>query len=227
VVTTSPSPRSAQLDPNLIIDHHLTAFCPALNPLTAKSVRLHKSIICGASKCSLKLISPIACERKCGKQLCAAHRNPIDHACTVKKESAPSNGAALPIVRGVRASAIGKWAVDMVQSASAHGSDHSSTSAPKAKPKNPFLLSDLDDNLPSRTSTPPLVVTETKKSALASIPTKIKISKHANAERKSARMAMEVRAKRGLLSEREKLEYATLVALEQEDSNNKKDCCIS
>lgn len=65
----------------------------------------------------------------------------------------------------------------------------------KSKPKNPFLLDDLSSTLPTPASIP--VESTKKKSALASIPANRKISKHASAERNSARKALELRAKKG------------------------------
>ena len=68
----------------------------------------------------------------------------------------------------------------------------------KEKKKNPFLLDDLSKTLPSPSKSPPSAISP-KKNPLAAIPGNIKTSKHASAERKSAKKALEFRAKKGLV----------------------------
>ncbi|GAA5869479.1 hypothetical protein JCM3774_001463 [Rhodotorula dairenensis] len=65
------------------------------------------------------------------------------------------------------------------------------------------------------------------KKALASVGVDSKTDKRARAEQESKRKALETRAKKGLLSETEKLRYATLQALAQKEGKNGDDAsCI-
>ncbi|GAA5863602.1 hypothetical protein JCM8547_003662 [Rhodosporidiobolus lusitaniae] len=103
-------------------------------------------------------------------------------------------------------------------------SSSSSLSSFKTKPgapgsaSNPFVLSDDDDSdvqivsrsSASRSSKPPL---GGAKKALASTGAAGKVNKRAAQEQESARKALEARAKKGLLTEDEKVRYATLQAL--------------
>ncbi|POY75377.1 hypothetical protein BMF94_1534 [Rhodotorula taiwanensis] len=65
------------------------------------------------------------------------------------------------------------------------------------------------------------------KKALASVGVASKTDKRARAEQESKRKALEVRAKKGLLTETEKVQYATLQALAQrEGKNGEGDSCV-
>lgn len=199
-------------DPNSAMDAHLEGSCAILNPpdtATSSSKRPKAKLPPGAMTpctlrgCGSKMVVPMRCQ-SCRSDFCAKHRFASDHACVA---------VAVPKASDVKSQ--GNWA----RLASVAADLTKSTPTPsKPSPR------------PARVAAPtiPTRATPATQLVVAAPPARPrKPTKQALAERASARRAMDVRARKGLLSEREKVEYATMVAEEANGGGKGKDCIVS
>ncbi|KAF8349453.1 hypothetical protein F5887DRAFT_1234867 [Amanita rubescens] len=148
---------------------------------------------CARGNCRKVLYTPIKCDR-CRKDFCASHRFPADHNCAAAS-TAKSSTPARP---GAMHPLVLKYSVPSpVRTASAANKTTTATPASSSKASSTFALS-----VPSPFN---------------------KTDRRARAERISKVKAMQERAKKGLLSEREK---EVLAAEEAELGNDTKGECI-
>ncbi|KAI0322362.1 hypothetical protein OF83DRAFT_798272 [Amylostereum chailletii] len=194
-------------DPNVRMERHLNVDCSVM---TGKS-RKPKSARCAKGKCGKTLISPIKCD-KCNQQFCPQHRFPNTHDCSSlaspakpaipKSASVPQPGKALLA------------ATSQVSKAGASAMASVKQSVAAAKPS--ALTSARSDPSP------------TKPKSSTSMPNLFsKTDRRAREERESQRRAMQARARRGLLSEEEKVILATLEAEHSKGRlNGDKECIV-
>ncbi|GAA6008286.1 hypothetical protein JCM10207_000072 [Rhodosporidiobolus poonsookiae] len=104
----------------------------------------------------------------------------------------------------------------------------SSASARLGTAANPIVLSsDEDSDVQVVSAAPPRKVSMSGgKKVLAQAGMGGKVNKRALQEQESARKALEARAKKGLLTEDEKVRYATLQALVAKSGGDKKETCV-
>ncbi|KAM0753358.1 hypothetical protein T439DRAFT_286529, partial [Meredithblackwellia eburnea MCA 4105] len=196
-------------DPNPAMDRHLSTECPVLNsdgtakssPAGAKKQQPPGSMpVCNHRRCQTKMIAPIRCS-DCGGEFCPSHRYSKDHAC---EGGNPSNKAA-------------STSTNTIKSKLASGPP------PPGSAGNPIIIDDDDDDdgdvqvISSNKSAKPKI-------GIAGIPVG-KVDRRSEAERESAKKALEARAKKGLLTEEEKLRYATEKARQAKEGNKKQDGC--
>ncbi|BGP27711.1 zinc finger, AN1-type protein [Rhodotorula toruloides] len=240
-------------DPNIVMDAHLSASCPILNPALASKPAAKPANECSARGCKTKMIVPIACD-KCGMKHCPKHRFAADHACRGLQargaggKTAEKGGAGVQKVFGgllskatpstgqpASSGLAGLAALRRAQQAKSTPRAPPSTtkpvtaSAPLGSTANPLVLdsSDGDDSdIQILSSKPAKDAVRSAggggKKALASVGIASKTDKRALAEQKSRRKALEARAKKGLLTETEKLQYATMQALAVKNAGTSK-----
>ncbi|KAI5479980.1 zinc finger, AN1-type protein [Pseudohyphozyma bogoriensis] len=208
-------------DPNLAMDSHLSTSCPILNPLAKKPKPGSNGTmpICDAKRCSTKLIAPIQCP-DCQGRFCASHRWNKDHACPGKavvaggKSVGGGSGLAAGTKRSVASGHAGLAALRRAQVSISKKAASSTNPAPIGSKANPIVIdSDSDSDVqivePSASKTGSKASSTTggksKLGAALSLPPVTKVDRRAQAERNSAKKALEARAKKGLLSEQEKV----------------------
>ncbi|BGP20109.1 hypothetical protein JCM10213_002640 [Rhodosporidiobolus nylandii] len=103
--------------------------------------------------------------------------------------------------------------------------------APLGTSTNPIVVSSDDDSdvqiVSTSSSRPSKAGASSGKKALASVGVGGKVSKRALQEQESARKALEARAKKGLLTEDEKVRYATLQALSASHRKSAGEGCVA
>ena len=162
---------------------------------------------CDKKGCLVKMVVPMKCEG-CDDLFCAIHRFSKDHFC---------NSSKLKLKGKENISNTKKnWSTIELEKIK------NPISLPSIKPKS--------QNPPPPPLSPPSSSPQTTLKATVQKPlTQLKISKQALSERKSQKKGLEIRAKKGLLNEREILEYATLCALESKggtEGGEGKGCLI-
>lgn len=225
----------------------MSTSCIVLNPDAKRAPSPGSMPTCEAARCKTKLVVPFSCETCTGK-FCASHRWATDHACSREKvaQTTASTSAGAKVGKaGGKAGKAGLAALRRAQASMAtkKGSTASGSSGPaqsksKAGPTktnatdrsapigsaaNPLVISDDDSKGPAKPAINASKPSASKKMANATggvLGTKV--DKRAAAERASARKALEARAKKGLLTEKEKIAYATEMALDAESKNGKK-----
>ncbi|KAH8104739.1 hypothetical protein BXZ70DRAFT_1005247 [Cristinia sonorae] len=199
-------------DPNVRMERHFNTDCAVLvgKPVKPSTPR------CPRANCGKVLFAPIKCDT-CKQQFCPTHRFPADHRCVTlpaAKPSSPANGAASrPGPSGAAAMAAIKRAVNTTTSSSS-----ASRPAPPSPQKRP--------QPPASPSKPIATSTSTKSTSSSTArPTNpfSATDRRAKAERESRLKGMEARAKKGLLSEEEKV----LLAAAKAEEASKKDCVIA
>ncbi|SCV68234.1 BQ2448_355 [Microbotryum intermedium] len=183
--------------------------------------------MCDERKCRTKMVVPIMCET-CRKRFCAKHRWGKDHDCPGNVGAGPNrsrNGTRNAMMSGVVGASGGlnvlRRAQEALATATSSTSNGASTNRPIAKPN------------PGATSTqaaPPVGIqtkegAKTKHKIMNNLGVPTKIDKRAMAEQQSALKGLEARAKKGLLSEDEKVQYATMQAMYAQKSGVGKDGC--
>ncbi|KAK4704941.1 hypothetical protein P7C70_g1269, partial [Phenoliferia sp. Uapishka_3] len=181
------------------------------------------------------MIVPIKCA-DCKEEFCAAHRWGKDHACPGKVAASAgaktgATGMREKVISGSKAGekaglAALRRAQSLMAQAQASAKDKGKGEAAIGTKGNPLIIiSDDEDDVQ--------IIEPKKKEAgggqsgkigIAGIPIG-KMDRRALAERASARKALEARAKKGLLSEDEKLRYATEKAREAREGNVKDQGC--
>ncbi|BGP35429.1 hypothetical protein JCM10296v2_007267 [Rhodotorula toruloides] len=229
-------------DPNIAMDAHLSTSCPILNPSLAWKSAAKPASECSARGCKTKMIVPIACD-KCGLKHCPKHRfdhacralqaggaagkTGEKGGAGVKKAFGGLMGKATASARPPASSNhAGLAALRRAQQAKSTPRAPSSTAKPVASTAplgsaaiSPVLDSDGDNSDVQILSSKPAKGAGPApqggggKKALASVGIASKTDKRAMAEQESRRKALEARAKKGLLTETEKLQYATMQAL--------------
>ncbi|KAJ7935690.1 hypothetical protein B0H13DRAFT_1949219 [Mycena leptocephala] len=175
-------------DPNEAVEAHFMKDCSIM---TGRTKAKKSTPICARARCGKALFAPIRCT-KCNEQFCAAHRFPADHSCasagaTAQTKTTGPTAASRLLDLNTKASAAGaatlgaiKTMASNAQASSSKPAAAKSAPAPKSAPQAPSK-----PNLFSKTD------------------------RRARAERESRRKGMLERAKKGLLSEEEKLALAT------------------
>ncbi|KAK9897755.1 hypothetical protein P389DRAFT_210168 [Cystobasidium minutum MCA 4210] len=209
---------------------------------------------CNFSRCKNIMWVEMKCP-KCGISYCPTHREAKSHKCGTELENrSPTLGAAASkSMKNTTSQAsfstnktsplfpqnpFSKLSLSSSKtSANNQGNSTPSPTAKLASPTAPTLPTS-----PSSSTSPASAPKEKTTTAIPNVLDAIKgktttnvndmsASRRAAKERQQAALALENRAKKGLLSESEKLRYATLQALEAKQgnkANNKdKDCCIS
>ncbi|KAG1822708.1 uncharacterized protein BJ212DRAFT_1263726 [Suillus subaureus] len=168
-------------DPNVRMERHISRFCEVMNA-SGRQQGKGGSKICARGKCGKVLFAPIGCD-KCHKEFCPQHRFPNDHSCPSLTSHRPNtNSSSKPSIRPSPVSAT-------ASSSSAKSAPTAlSRPAPSSKPKSAPSLSKF--SIPVSVSVPDVFS---------------KSDRRAKEERASRRKAMTERAKRGLLTEEEKL----------------------
>ncbi|KAG2126064.1 hypothetical protein DEU56DRAFT_823305 [Suillus clintonianus] len=192
-------------DPNVRMERHISRFCEVMNA-SGRQQANGGSKICARGKCGKVLFAPIGCD-KCHKEFCPHHRFPKDHSCPSLTLHRPNtNSTSKPTSKpSIRPSPV-----------SATRGSSSATSAP----------------LPSSKLTPSSKPKTAPFSSKLSIPVSVpnlfsKTDRRAKEERESRRKAMTDRAKRGLLTEEEKLLFAQEEAgRAQERTTGDKECLV-
>ncbi|ORY88377.1 hypothetical protein BCR35DRAFT_276729 [Leucosporidium creatinivorum] len=213
-------------DPNLTMDQHLCLSCPTLHPnLPTKPKHAN---LCAERKCKTKMIVPITCNG-CGGRFCAKHRFEGDHACAgkVAASAGGKGGASGKSKMGLSGLAALRRAQEAIKLSTNASNSHSPI--PLGRKGNPILISDSEPSSDSDIEilTPPPAGDKAKTGkgvkAMASVGVGRKVDKRALAEQESQRRGLEARAKKGLLTEDEKLRYATLKALDQKKGGGGKN----
>jgi len=213
---STPVPVKQGEDPNVYMDRHLSTSCPNLNPSTGLATSIPKGKppnACRAPRCQTKVIEPITCS-KCSQKFCAKHRMPEDHHCSPSssKTSAPSKSNEISSLSGLATLHRAKEAAKSVTSSSIHRTP--SLPADGSSNMLPIIIS--DDEPVSSSSKPKLSLGLSQ------------TDRRARQENQSALKALEIRAQKGILTDSQKVEYATLKALSHRKSDNSsKDCNIS
>ncbi|KAJ7095827.1 hypothetical protein B0H15DRAFT_827259 [Mycena belliarum] len=189
-------------DANVAMEAHFSRDCSAM---TGK-IKTKKTPVCAQARCGKTLFAPIRCT-KCNEQFCPSHRFPADHSCsaaatTPQTRTTGPTAASRLLDLNAKASAAGIATMDAFKGMATAAQASSSRAAPPKASK-------------SGTQTP-------------SMPNLFsKTDRRAKAERESRRKAMQDRAKKGLLSEEEKLALATEEAQRtQHGEDGKKECLI-
>ncbi|KAG0666945.1 hypothetical protein C6P46_003655 [Rhodotorula mucilaginosa] len=250
---SQPVPFPPSQDPNAAMDAHLSTSCPVLLPDKAPSTKKSPNQ-CSAQGCKTKMIVPIECD-ECRRKFCPSHRWKSDHACsTLSSSSSTSSSSSSGTSRSTnrdkkgfggmfaRASpngagsrppvAAGLAAIRRAQQAridnNAKSSPRDGSSLPTRAPKALSAAADPDSDVEivSYKAAGQTKSTAAGKKALASIGVASKTDKRARAEQESQRKALEVRAMKGLLTEAEKLQYATLQALAQKEGEKDSNCVV-
>lgn len=146
------------------------------------------------------MVVPMSCER-CRNDYCAMHRFFEDHSCTGTERAQPAGTKF-------------NWS---------KVGDSLPSIKPTPSPSNKTKLSNTASS--TTPNIPPPLLQNLKNTIQEPIRT-LKISKLAMQERKSQKKGLEIRAKKGLLNEREKLVYATLCAEEVESSRGGENGCV-
>ena len=213
------------------MDRHLTTECPILLPSGLAKPKAKPLNTCAATKCRTKLIVPIQCST-CKLNYCAPHRFQKDHACSglaaapsksttssslpASIRSAPTVNSGLAAIRRVR-----EKATKAIAKENAKASSSSSSSTTLQQPVV-IEIHDTDSEndsdiefvssttkLPSKTASLAGSATAPSKSKVGVPFVATKVDKRIKAERASAMKALEVRMQKGLLTEQEKVDYAT------------------
>ncbi|KAJ7644168.1 hypothetical protein FB45DRAFT_824159 [Roridomyces roridus] len=154
--------------------------------------------VCAKARCGKTLFSPIRCN-KCSQQFCPAHRFPADHTCTAPAaqpgKTTGPTAASRLLDLKPKASAAGAATVGAIKTMASSAQAGASRASQAPKPAI------QTPNLFSKTD------------------------RRAKAERESRRKAMHERAKKGLLSEEEKLILAAEDA-EHARHGQGKDCIV-
>ncbi|KAJ3881696.1 hypothetical protein F5051DRAFT_396271 [Lentinula edodes] len=185
-------------DPNVRMEAHFATECSVMTGHVAKK----STPICAQRKCGKVLFAPIHCD-KCRKSFCPSHRFPGDHACNTThpaRSSAPAN--ALPFTLNVKAAShAASSTVDAIKKTMS-----SNTNASMAAPSQvPVPTSKLVPPMPNPFS---------------------KVDRRAKLERESMRRALQERAKKGLLTEEEKLRLASQEAEDAQERGKRGDCVL-
>ncbi|KAI3607698.1 sec14 cytosolic factor [Moniliophthora roreri] len=191
-------------DPNVRMEQHFEKECPVMLGKTVKK----STPVCERGKCGKVLYAPIRCD-KCRKQFCPAHRFPGDHTCNASATSSSSTGTrpGAPTAASKLLNINTKALNDKASAASA------------------AIKKTVASTAPSRSSVqaPGPVKASVSTSTLSSHSNPFsKTDRRAKAERESQKKALKERAKKGLLSEEEKLRLATAEA-EGNQQDDKKD----
>ncbi|PFH54085.1 hypothetical protein AMATHDRAFT_136453 [Amanita thiersii Skay4041] len=191
-------------DPNARMEEHFARECFVMTgKASGKSMPT-----CSRGNCKKVLYTPITCD-KCTKDFCATHRFAADHNCpslTAPKPQAPSrNGAPHPLVEKFfqKKTTVGVASVRRT-----------------AVAKRPTAVSAAAK--PSTTSTSQPTPADSASFKLSTPSPFNKIDRRAKEERASKVKAMQERAKKGLLSEREK----AILAEEEAELAKDKDCIV-
>ncbi|KAJ6559150.1 hypothetical protein DFH09DRAFT_1162054 [Mycena vulgaris] len=189
-------------DANVAMESHFTKDCSAMTGKT----KVKTAPVCAKARCGKTLFAPIRCT-KCNEQFCPSHRFPADHSCT------PTGATAQARTTGPTA-ASRLLDLNTKASAATMGAIKSMTSAAQASSSRPAAPKPAQATKPvSQTPSMPNLFSKT--------------DRRAKAERESRRKAMQERAKKGLLSEEEKLTLATEEAgRAQQGGDDKKECVI-
>ncbi|KAL8293731.1 hypothetical protein RQP46_000432 [Phenoliferia psychrophenolica] len=197
-------------DPNPAMDRHLSTFCTVLNP-DAKKPTAGGMPVCHQARCQTKMVVPIRCTDGCGHDFCAAHRYGRDHACP-GKQAGPSAGAGKSGMGGLKSKLqsgtaagekAGLAALRRAQVAMSTSGGKRATNAKLGTRANPIVIDDNDDDDEVQIISPSSSSSKktSKTIGLAGIP--------------SCR----------LLSESEKLQYATEKAREAREGNKGNNGC--
>ncbi|KAJ7175898.1 hypothetical protein C8R46DRAFT_990091 [Mycena filopes] len=194
-------------DANDAVESHFVRDCSVM---TGKKRTKSNTPLCAHTRCRKALFAPIRCT-KCNEQFCATHRFPADHSCASAGAPAPQTRTTGPTAASrlldlnAKASAAGVTAMGAIKSMKTAA--QASTSRPAAPPAA---------KAPVATSSAP------SKPNLFS-----KTDRRSRAERDSRRKALQERARKGLLSEAEKLAFAAEEAERaQHEGEDKKECVI-
>lgn len=200
------------------------------------------------------MIVPIECDG-CRRRFCPSHRWKSDHACsTLSSSSSASSSSSSELSRSTnrdkkgfggmfaRSSpngagprppgAAGLAAIRRAQQARIDNntklSPRNGSSPPTMTPKAVSAAAhpDSDVEIVSYKAAGQTKSAAAGKKALTSIGVASKTDKRARAEQESQRKALEVRAKKGLLTDAEKLQYATLQALAQKEGEKDSNCVV-
>ncbi|BGP58263.1 hypothetical protein JCM8202v2_005924 [Rhodotorula sphaerocarpa] len=246
------------------MDRHLSTSCPVLLPDLGSNPPPKPANQCSARTCKTKMIVPIECD-SCHRKFCPAHRYKSDHACAgadpAGRDSAPGGKkafgglfaradasrlrqpglAGLAALRRAQQARSGPGASSARASTAAARRDPPSTNGASAPRRSPPRTATDDSDIeivsykPATGSGNQGKTSAAGKKALASVGVASKTDKRARAEQESQRKALEVRAKKGLLTENdrrlltenEKVQYATLQALAQKEGGGRDgESCI-
>ncbi|KDE08486.1 hypothetical protein MVLG_01267 [Microbotryum lychnidis-dioicae p1A1 Lamole] len=226
---SQPVPHPLSITPDEAVSTHLeSGQCQALNALNALNAPTPSGRqrtppktdnVCNERKCRTKMVVPITCEG-CRKRFCAKHRWGKDHNCEAGAGSKVGN-----LGKSVGATSGGLGVLRRAQEAWVTATT-STTSSTSSKPTAKL------NSVPSTPFAPPNPKPTTKEEPKAKhkilnnlgVPTKI--DKRVMAEQQSALKGLEARAKKGLLSEDEKVKYATMRAMHAKQSGDGKDECL-
>ncbi|KAG0139336.1 hypothetical protein CROQUDRAFT_666672 [Cronartium quercuum f. sp. fusiforme G11] len=199
-------------DPNIPMDSHLTNSCRLLDrsglmrTREASPARPSASRACARARCPNKMLVPILCN-VCNQSYCPSHRLGPDHACPGPlRASNHLHRASLAALKATMAS------TPALKRPSAH---------PAKEPQTAFA-----------NNAPPTLAQPCPPSL--SVVDRLRVQKRHKAEEESRRKALEWRAQKGLLSEDEKLIYASFQADKQKKTSGEglettlssKDCLI-
>ncbi|KAK4049267.1 hypothetical protein OIV83_004203 [Microbotryomycetes sp. JL201] len=213
--------------------------------------------VCAERRCTTKLIAPITCSA-CRLKYCPKHRFDKDHDClkqqqlqrqktetnsgggasggffsklkpatqTTPTRSTTSNNTGLAALRRAQAAVSSK--LDSLGPNQTHLATHTQQQPVRVASASSQTVLDTTtksgtDNDKKRDAKP----TGVRKATVGLVGSKT--DKRALAEQASAKKALEARAKRGLLTEDEKVKYATLQALEAKNgtlSSSSRDGCV-
>ncbi|KAK7677764.1 hypothetical protein QCA50_019316 [Cerrena zonata] len=207
-------------DPNIRMERHFNDDCPVTSGQSGKkSTTPH----CARAKCNKVLWSPIRCD-KCSQQFCPAHRFPNDHSCVSSSKATPSTSS--PKVFGGTRPNTTSAASAAAMAAIKRAMNNTSSSSPARKPATstqnkqpPPVVKPVAPKAPSKA--PPAPSASSSKPASTRTNPFSATDRRAKAERESRLKAMQARAKKGLLTDEEKL-----ILAEEEANKGKGDDCV-
>ncbi|KAF8517417.1 hypothetical protein BU17DRAFT_49861 [Hysterangium stoloniferum] len=188
-------------DPNLRMEQHIENDCKVT---TGRSARPGMPL-CARGNCGKRLFAPIKCN-DCGKQFCAAHRFPSSHTCArpVQKPAASPSSPAVSKRKNAKPASSAPVSGSTIRNVNQANKPKASTTAPSADARPEARL-----ETGSAKHTNPFSKTD----------------RRAKAEQESRLRGMRERAKKGLLSDSEKVQLAEMEA-EVAGSVRKKDCIL-
>ncbi|KAF9517289.1 hypothetical protein BS47DRAFT_1340049 [Hydnum rufescens UP504] len=202
-------------DPNIAMERHFDNACEVMGRKRNAAPR------CARHKCKNVLITPIRCE-SCKELFCPTHRHPSTHRCTPTispgKSDTRDNSKVEPQTSRSRSNA----------GASSSTSKFSGASLLGRQAPRPATTAQQTPKGPSKPAftTPAAGVSGGTPSSTIHNPFS-KVDRRAKAEMESKRKAMTERARKGLLSEKEKEIFAREEALlAQAQGQNSKDCVV-
>ncbi|KAL7009009.1 hypothetical protein EMMF5_001206 [Cystobasidiomycetes sp. EMM_F5] len=209
-----------------------------LRPAQAQKLKAQKSpTTCPYPPCKIRMVISLPCE-KCNISHCPSHRDPKQHRCSMLPSRTPS-----PVPHATQGGTVASTSSNTpssppsssqnvfrsIKTAIKPSSNPTRSSSALTSPTSPVHQSKtlrVTATSPTRAKEP----TENRlEASIKGMKEERTTSKRAAKERESAAAALKRRADKGLLTDDEKVRYATLQAIEArggKSGKDSKDCCV-